>query len=81
MVSRPSNEAAQAGSRTIALRPLPEGISPVPENLVKQFNAVYDSKDRLEKVHDYVMKCQNMEEDGHSESLMTPGRYMLHIRL
>eukprot|EP00435_Cladocopium_sp_Y103_P044566 s1318_g12.t1 len=40
-----------------------KGLPPVPENLVKQWDTLYDAKDRLEKVHDYTMKCQNMEEE------------------
>ncbi|CAE7493472.1 unnamed protein product [Symbiodinium sp. KB8] len=40
-----------------------QGLPPVPENLVSQWNNLHEAKDRLEKVHDYVMKCQNMEEE------------------
>ncbi|CAJ1439980.1 unnamed protein product [Effrenium voratum] len=40
-----------------------KGLPPVPENLVKQWDSLYDAKDRMEKVQDYVMKCQNMEEE------------------
>eukprot|EP00913_Durusdinium_trenchii_P022631 g21254.t1 len=43
------------------------GHSNLPENLIKQWDTLYDAKDRLEKVHDYTMKCQNMEEESRNE--------------
>mmetsp|Transcript_31187 Transcript_31187/g.67245 ORF Transcript_31187/g.67245 Transcript_31187/m.67245 type:complete len:195 (-) Transcript_31187:63-647(-) len=53
-VFRSSFEAFKRGGK---------GLPPVPENLVKQWDTLYGAKDRLEKVHDYTMKCQNMEEE------------------
>eukprot|EP00931_Biecheleriopsis_adriatica_P006198 TRINITY_DN107646_c0_g1_i1.p1 TRINITY_DN107646_c0_g1~~TRINITY_DN107646_c0_g1_i1.p1 ORF type:complete len:236 (+),score=53.67 TRINITY_DN107646_c0_g1_i1:42-710(+) len=39
-----------------------KGLPPVPESSATQWDKIYDAKDRLGKVRDYIMSCQNMEE-------------------